>query len=108
MNEQPCPPFLSKRQSSPPLPLQEIPHSFEATIGQLTGKSFHLSPTQMSPSPPESICEESDLELEIDRALSTGFNHKKDKRVHDYHHRLHKRYNGMMGYLQKQTTTYWK
>ncbi|KAK9729077.1 hypothetical protein K7432_000590 [Basidiobolus ranarum] len=98
--------FLSKLKP-PQLKSQEVPNSFESNVEQLNDKSFQLLSTQKAPpSPPESVYDETDMELE--EVSQTFFDHKTDKRVYEYHSKLRNRYNGMMNYLHKQTTTYWK
>ncbi|ORY05509.1 hypothetical protein K493DRAFT_344958 [Basidiobolus meristosporus CBS 931.73] len=95
---------------SPQVKSQEIPSSFEAIIERLNQKSFNLNRIPTIPlSPPESVCDDSDFELEFeDEERDPPFDHKTDPRVRDYHNRLYKRYNGMMCYFRKQSATYWK
>ncbi|KAK9720403.1 hypothetical protein K7432_004173 [Basidiobolus ranarum] len=95
---------------SPKVKSQEVPSSFEAIIERLSQKTFQLSRIQSIPlSPPESVCDDSDFELEFeDEEREPPFDHKTDARVRDYHIKLHKRYSGMMCYFRKQSATYWK
>ncbi|KAK9760139.1 hypothetical protein K7432_016143 [Basidiobolus ranarum] len=91
--------------------LQVISGSFSDIVGQLDEKSFTLCPQNPSPlSPPESLYSDSDSEVEFeDEERDPPFDHKTDPRVHEYHHKLHNRYNGMLTYLRKRVnSSYWK
>ncbi|KAK9663761.1 hypothetical protein K7432_017946 [Basidiobolus ranarum] len=91
--------------------MQVIPHAFEEIVGKIDEKSFILYQANHSPlSPPESVCDDSDSEVEFEEEeRDPPFNHKTDPRVREYHTRLHKRYNGMLTYLHKRvSSSYWK
>ncbi|ORX89030.1 hypothetical protein K493DRAFT_319035 [Basidiobolus meristosporus CBS 931.73] len=94
--------------------IEIVTESFGEVVRHLDEKSFLLSNVNHvnhDPlSPPESVCSDSDWEVEFeDEEREPPFDHKTDARVREYHRRLHQRYNGMLTYLRKRVdASYWK